>query len=372
MTFYPLTFWGIPPYLGWQGIIPSKAKKMAETSVDLITNNLLRVEERFDQLDSEEINRHIEHSLQLSSKKILNEVGTARFPLLWKRLPPSLKTELEQNIYHELPQVLSNIIADFKKHINQVFDIKNMVVSALVSDKNLLNEIFLQCGEKEFKFIEKSGFYFGFLLGIVQMFIWLVYPQWWTLPLAGILVGYVTNWLALKLIFSPVKPIYIGKIRFQGLFIQRQQEVAEAYAALVAQKIFTPDKIFEAIVYGPTADNFAAVIDKHVKDLVDKISDEGEMMALVKLFSNERNFEAMRNIAAYSFKEDLPIILLDVYDYTAKSLDIQNTLHQKMAALSAPEFVGFLHPVFQEDETKLILVGAFLGGLAGWIQYLLM
>ncbi len=37
MTFYPISFWGIPPYLGWQGIIPRKAHKMAGKAVDLIT-----------------------------------------------------------------------------------------------------------------------------------------------------------------------------------------------------------------------------------------------------------------------------------------------------------------------------------------------
>ncbi|HMY10938.1 MAG TPA: DUF445 domain-containing protein, partial [Turneriella sp.] len=36
MTFYPLNFWGIPPYIGWQGIIPRKAHKMASKSVELM------------------------------------------------------------------------------------------------------------------------------------------------------------------------------------------------------------------------------------------------------------------------------------------------------------------------------------------------
>jgi hypothetical protein len=43
-------------------------------------------------------------------------------------------------------------------------------------------------------------------------------------------------------------------------------------------------------------------------------------------------------------------------------------MHKKMANLSPVEFQGFLRPVFQEDELKVILVGAFLGGLAGLIQ----
>ena len=33
MTFYPLEFTGISPYLGWQGIIPAKAESMAARTV---------------------------------------------------------------------------------------------------------------------------------------------------------------------------------------------------------------------------------------------------------------------------------------------------------------------------------------------------
>ena len=40
MTFYPIEFVGIPPFLGWQGIIPSKARKMASKTVDLMTAKL--------------------------------------------------------------------------------------------------------------------------------------------------------------------------------------------------------------------------------------------------------------------------------------------------------------------------------------------
>ena len=50
------------------------------------------------------------------------------------------------------------------------------------------------------------------------------------------------------------------------------------------------------------------------------------------------------------------------------ALDLEETLKQKMQQLSGQEFEGVLHPVFQEDELTLILVGAFLGMVAGFAQ----
>lgn len=57
------------------------------------------------------------------------------------------------------------------------------------------------------------------------MFIWLVYDKPWILPAGGAVVGYLTNWLAIKLIFEPVDPVKFGPFVLQGLFLKRQNEV---------------------------------------------------------------------------------------------------------------------------------------------------
>lgn len=57
------------------------------------------------------------------------------------------------------------------------------------------------------------------------MFIWLVYDKPWILPAGGAVVGYLTNWLAIKLIFEPVDPVKVGPFVLQGLFLKRQNEV---------------------------------------------------------------------------------------------------------------------------------------------------
>ena len=96
---------------------------------------------------------------------------------------------------------------DVKEHIDDIFDLKTMVVEHCVANKQLLNNIFMECGDKEFAFIEVSGFYFGFLFGLVQMVIYYFYDADWVLPAFGFIVGIATNFIALKIIFEPVDPV---------------------------------------------------------------------------------------------------------------------------------------------------------------------
>jgi uncharacterized membrane protein YheB (UPF0754 family) len=173
-----------------------------------------------------------------------------------------------------------------------------------MQDKSLLNEIFLKCGREEFKFIERSGLYFGFLFGLIQMVIWYFFPEWWILPLCGLIVGFATNWLALKLIFQPVEPVSIFGKKFQGLFITRQNEVSAEYAAMLANEIFTFDRIFAAIINGPTKDKFIHLIAEHAKDAID--DGLGMSKPMVKLLAGERNYEKMKDLAVQKTLKELP------------------------------------------------------------------
>ena len=59
LTFYPLNFIGIPPFLGWQGIIPSKAEKMARISVDATISKIGTVQEISEYIDPRVLSQYI-------------------------------------------------------------------------------------------------------------------------------------------------------------------------------------------------------------------------------------------------------------------------------------------------------------------------
>jgi len=368
MTFYPIEFVGIQPFFGWQGIIPSKATKMASLSVHLMTTKLIQISEVFERINEEKASDLVSPAIKRVSKQIINEIMKVQAPLLWRSLPKQQKYDIYQKVYDEIPESVKGMMLDMRLNIDNLLDLRKLVIDVLLDDKALINEIFLNVGKREFKFIERSGLYFGFLFGLVQMAVFYFYSPWWILPVFGIFVGYATNWLAIKLIFSPVKPINLGLFKLQGVFIKRQKEVAAVYAQIIEQKILTVERLFNYIVRGPKAENFTKIIKKYVDIAFDKGMNYGK--DFLKFFA-EKKIDSAKNIAVFRLRQEFPIAIRNMYDYAQKELQIEKTLRDKMTALSSLEFVEFLRPVFQEDELKLILVGAFLGGLAGLAQYLI-
>ena len=61
----------------------------------------------------------------------------------------------------------------------------------------------------------------------------------YTLPFIAALIGWLTNYIAVKMMFRPKKAVKIGPFTFQGIFPKRHKAFAEKIGALVADKLFS-------------------------------------------------------------------------------------------------------------------------------------
>ncbi|MDT0617195.1 DUF445 family protein [Salinisphaera sp. P385] len=367
MMFHPLEFVGVyKPILGWQGIIPRRAAKMAGISVDTITEKLIDQKEIFERLDPERIAEELEGPLNNMVEDITNQVMREHQPTLWESLPNVVKNQIYKRINREMPEIVAEIMAELKTNIEQMYDLKDMVITNLTRDKALLNTIFQEVGYAEFKFIARSGIYFGGLFGVVQMIVWLFFQEWWLLPAFGLAVGYATNWLALQMIFNPKEVFRIGPFNIQGLFMKRQEEVAADYGRLVSQEIITPANIIEAVLKGPYSDKVFAMIGRHVQKAIDDQTSIAK--PFVTFTVGTQNYIRMKNSAVARIIDNMPDALKHVEAYADDALDLQNTLMTRLQALSPEEFEGMLRPAFEQDEWILIAVGAALGFMVGVFQ----
>jgi uncharacterized membrane protein YheB (UPF0754 family) len=366
MMFYPIEFIGLKPFFGWQGLIPAKREKMAEIEVELVLDKLLSVEEIVGRLDPDKINQTIERRLKQVLKRIVNDVMQESAPTLWASLPIQGKNLVYARIEYDIPNVVRKMVEDFQHNVSEIINIRELVVGHLVDDPELINEIFLKSGEKEFPFIERSGLYFGFLFGIPTMFLWYFYPLWWILPAGGLLVGYLTNWIALKIIFEPKHPIKFLGMTFQGMFLKRQNEVSRVYSDIIEKRLLSSQNITDALLHGPGSDALLELIELNVNDAIERYISIAQPYFVLGVGTD--NYYKMKQLAVRRIFEDSDKYLGYAHEYTTGALRVADDLCEKMKLLSPEEFEGVLRPAYQQDEWKLILVGAILGMGAGFIQ----
>jgi uncharacterized membrane protein YheB (UPF0754 family) len=371
MMFNPLEFVGIKPFLGWQGIIPRKAAIMSGIACDTLTSRLISPKEIFSRLDPNRVAQELEKPMLPIVEQITHEVMSHYQPGLWESIPENIKKMLIKRIQADSPAMVRQLMQQTKDNLDDVFDLKEMVITNLTKDKKLLNKIFLESGHKEFQFIQNSGIYFGFLIGLVQMVVWVLTHNVWVMPLFGLFTGWFTDWLALKMIFRPqVEEKYLGMFKWQGLFLKRQKEVSAAYGALIAKEVLTPSNMIEAILTGKLSDNLFAMIQKNIQQMVDEQS--GVLKPVVVFAVGTQKYKEMKDVITQKMIAQLPTALKHIEKYAEDAMDIKNTLVTKMQELTPEEFEGVLRPAFKQDEWILITVGAVLGFMVGELQVLLM
>ena len=378
MMFEPLDWVGSQRRLfgyrifGWQGIVPRKAAVMAAIACDTMTSKLLKPEDVFGRIDPDRVAREIEQPLLQAVEEITRNVAQAYSPGLWELAPQALKNRLIQRIKDEAPRLVRDIMVDVRRNIRTVFDLKAMVISSLMRDRRLLNRIFLEAGRGEFRFIRRSGIYFGFAIGCVQALAWALTHNVWIMPVFGLFTGWFTDWLALKMIFNPKHPkkYLFGLVEWQGLFLKRRMEVSAEYGRLIAAEVITPRNILDAVVKGPLSDRLFAMVQKQVQRMVDEQA--GLARPFVVLAVGTSKYAQMKELVAQQMMERLPETMKHVEDYAGQAMDLENLLSTKMKQLTVEEYEALLRPAFQQDEWILIAVGAALGFLVGEMQVLLM
>ena len=364
---YPLEFVGIPPMFGWQGIIPKNAEDMSRSFSELIRDRLVDIEKIFSEIsldDNEEIDRLVEDTAQ----EIIREFSTNLAPESWARAREKLREYINMLVRRNVRSVTEEILNRMAKEAADFIDVDAIVREAMLEDRALLGRVLVEIAGPEFKFIERSGLWFGFLFGIIQMLFWIVYPASWVLPAAGFLVGYVTNWLALNLIFEPREPKQIGPFRIQGVFIKRQREVATSFADVISGRVLNAEQMVKHLTAGPSRDRVLGILEDQVEESM-KAYERDAMVAM--LVSKDKLEEAKVDLLERIRNTDMTESG-QIKTFADQSHQIHAQLEANLAALDASEFSGILRPVFQKDEWKLILAGGVIGTGIGALQVVLL
>ncbi len=123
--------------------------------------------------------------------------------------------------------------------------------------------------------------------------------------LVGALIGYCTNYIAIKMLFRPQKPIYVfgKKLPFTpGVIPKNKSRIAAAVGNAVGQNLFTNQDIVNAITESGLKNNLSEKImdtafntDSSIKDYIDKYYSKksGENDDLIQTeLSKEVNYDA--------------------------------------------------------------------------------
>ncbi len=355
--------------LGWQGIIPSRAAKMGSIAVDKGIAKLGSPADFYRQLEPETIAEHILDTARDDIREVVDRIMEREYPETWRGMPRRVREAVHARVQQQLPEIVRAVTDEIGAHIDQLLDIKLMVIRRIEENPEMANRIYLEVGRRELRFIINFGFFFGALLGVPLVFLTSAYPHWWVLPIGGVIIGYVTNWVALWMIFEPVEPHRLGPLKLHGLFIRRQPEVSEVYGEIISEDIVTLRNIGDELLHGPRADRTRQMIEDSMRPAVDRAAGPARLAVRVALGSSE--YDTIRESVATEAVDYTMTPLTDPEFNRRQSAAVRDLITERMRELPHEDFSELLRSAMRQDEWLLLLHGAVLGFLAGCIHLLI-
>ncbi|CAK9112785.1 Hypothetical protein (Fragment) [Durusdinium trenchii] len=388
MMFLPLEFQGIWQYkstgmgIGWQGLVPRKCEKMARMSYKCARPFLEGPRDWLSRVDSKKLVSEVRSELRVVIDGAMGHVLKKYYPRTDNRMPSSMRTQLTEQALDKIQETSPLLWKQFTNHLcDDTYGIDNdgMIVKVFTENKELLNQFFLTLGDREFRFIEHCGAAMGFFCELLQLLAFNNLSSTGRaifLPVTGFLLGIVTNWLAILMVFKPCfpKPIKVCGWHIcdiQGLFLKRQPEVCVLYSKMLKDNFLSFNKIISYLQTLPELwERLKIAYTEHsAKVLRQTLGSSATWLA-----------EWMIGPEGYrDLEEDLKVALVEgLYkahrlhalssQYISRVTNIEARNRECLQRMPPDEFENLLHPVFQEDEWILILLGGVLGAIVGIAQ----
>ena len=187
----------------------------------------------------------------------------------------------------------------------------------------------------------------------------------------GTLIGWFTNYLAIKLLFRPQKEINFLLIKIQGLIPKRRDEITENIAGVVEQELISVADIAEKFK-GSELD------EEIVNDIVDKIIGVKlqksilEKNPLLKMIVNDSLMEKLKSYFKKAILENKEEILAEILKVVEEKIDFKEIMVEKMTNFSLDEIENIILKISKKELKHIEIIGGVLGGIIAVFQFFLM
>jgi len=191
----------------------------------------------------------------------------------------------------------------------------------------------------------------------------------YTLPFIAAVIGWFTNFLAVKMLFHPKEKKRILSFEIQGIFPKRKKVLARKLGTLVANELISFDEIKNKLIKEENLDDVMELMDERITDfLEDSLQESSPFLAA---FMSEKKKTQLKQVALDEIQEILPEAIESYIDKAQEGLDVEKMVYEKVVAFSSDKLENILFGILQKEFRFIEIVGGVLGFVIGLIQLLL-
>jgi len=194
---------------------------------------------------------------------------------------------------------------------------------------------------------------------------WLLFA----IPLISGFIGWITNWVAIKMLFHPKVPRRILFITFQGIFPKRQVQFAEKLGKLVSNELVSFADIEQKVTDPANLEKVIPLVEEHIDHFLrEKLK---EKMPMIAMFLGENTIIQFKEIFVNELKELFPILMKSYMGTLQSQLDLEKIVIAKVSNFSSDKFEELLNQIMAKEFKFIELIGGVLGVIIGIVQVII-
>ncbi len=184
-----------------------------------------------------------------------------------------------------------------------------------------------------------------------------------SIPLIGALIGYLTNVVAIKMLFWPRQPINLFFFQLYGLLPKRQADIATSLGELVENQLLSMDDLFAKI---DTPEVKEEIVNRLVSLLKDRLATMLPRIvpARVTQIISDALEKVLRQEAGEIFRQALEW----GRDYLTGEVQIRKIVEDKVNAYDLNELEDMIRGISSPELRFIEILGGVLGFMIGLVQ----
>lgn len=180
--------------------------------------------------------------------------------------------------------------------------------------------------------------------------------------------GWVTTWIAIKMLFHPRDPINILGIKIQGIFPKNQKLIAQKLGQVVSRELLSFAEIEKKVTDPENLSKLKPEIEKHIDSFLrDKLKDTFPMLSM---FIGDKTINQLKAAFLMELESLFPVLMKSYMTKLEQELDLEKIVTEKVASFSSNKLEDILNQIIKKEFKFLELVGAVFGMMIGIVQVL--
>ena len=182
-------------------------------------------------------------------------------------------------------------------------------------------------------------------------------------------IGWITNWVAIKMLFRPHKEINFGLFKIQGLIPKRKSEIGSGIANIIQNELISVKDVIANIDREEFSKRLNSLIDEVLdKNLKKKVK---EKFPLLQMFFTDKVAKDVGNTIKDIVMENQEKIFEIFSNYAEENIDFEIIISDKISNFSLDKLEEIITLLAKKELKHIEVIGAILGMLIGAVQYLI-